>query len=262
MKARVTGVIGVCVMALLFAAASAQTQDVVTGNKRKKGARYEIKKKPKSAEASDGGVVDPGASTPPVEEELVIDARLADVLAGKIRVCYQEETKTALVASDQALVEEYKADLVLDLASGVRAAGCQIEQPATPQCLSALGAVTCEELAKAIKAKRWDKHLLQKDRDALAAYTGGIAKRKGECRAKRGVESLAIEQQIEADKLGVLAAINITVGRCQIDFAAQAACDAELTKMPCSEVDRAEQTNTLMNLCPSFLRCKSGPRSD
>lgn len=268
-----TSVTWLCLLGIVFATASVHAQDVVVGGKKRAGPRYELKlptnkDKDAKSDATDRaadeaslGSGEPGSVTGTAhEEEDTVDPQLADAVAAKIRFCYAEEAKKEISAEDKALVEQYKVSLVRELESGMRPAGCKAEETASSDCLAKLEAMTCEEFAEGIKAKRWDKHLLPEDRAAISEYTGNITQRKSQCRAARGQESDPVEQQVESDKLGVVAAMNITVGRCQLDMRGQASCRVKLSKLACPEIELASQRNKLVNLCPQFLRCKSsGP---
>jgi hypothetical protein len=266
MNARHAAAAAALLIGACLATSSLHAQDVVVGGRKKAGPRYEIKlpkkdaKSDKALEGSEAALI-PSAETTTGEapSEPEVDPKLADAIASKITVCYKEETKKELAEDDKALLEEYKVALVRELASGYRSTGCRKDQPTDEQCLGKLDLMTCEEFAKGIKAKRWDRHLLPEDRAALAAYTGGIVSRKWECRAARGMESDPVEQGVEADKLGVLAAMNMTVGKCVLDMTGEADCKALLAAMPCNQVEHAAQRNRLVFLCPRFLRCKNGP---
>jgi hypothetical protein len=228
-----------------FQAAAARAQDTVVDDPShaNKGGIYELPKIGKKG-----------------KEEVPVDPKLADRLADKIRVCYKAEAHKEMSEQDSKLLDEYKVSLVRELSSGFRLTGCKDNEPSNAKCLANLDIMECAELAKAIKAKRWDKHLLQEDRDILSAYTGGLIGKRAECRAAQGDESDPAETQVEADRLGLVITMQITIGKCQIDPKGQAACKQTLAKLSCPEIERASQHNKLTELCPMLLRCTStGP---
>lgn len=192
------------------------------------------------------------ASAPPRP----VDPRLAARLVQAIRRCYEDEAHKDFQPEDQALLVENADTLVRELEPGLDKTGCKAGGEPSESCLLALDALACDELARPIKRNRWDRHLLAADRKQIAAYTGALAEHKADCRAKRGVDADPVEEEVDASRLGLLVAMNLTSGRCQLDPRGRPACETKLGKLSCDELEAAIVHNRLINVCSMYLRCK------
>lgn len=227
----------------------------------KRGVKKTTAKRPRAGKRGASKADPPAeASAPaPVAPLKEPDPKLVDGLSARIRQCFREESGRELSEEDGKLLREYQQPLTRELEPGLAKTGCTTTALASEECLHGLAQLPCAELARPIKRNAWDRHLLPKDRRAIAGYSEALAERKAHCRSERGVDSDPVEQELEASRLGVLVGINITAGRCQLDPNAKQACDDKLAKLPCADVESAIIKNRLIHMCPAFLRCKRGP---
>lgn len=186
---------------------------------------------------------------------LAVHSSVTSALSTKVAECYRAEQDKPLDAEQHALLAEYGADVVRDLAPALAPLGCALDKPLSSACNNALSALSCEALAEPIVAAGWDRNLTPEAKAKVIGYASALAARESACDG-RAAEEAAIVQGIQADRLAALVESEIVMGKCELIAAEASACDAELAAAQCADIRQLKEQGQLTHLCRSLLRCK------
>src|SRR5262249_43426927 len=133
---------------------------------------------------------------------VAVDATLVRAVRDKVVACYEDEQGAAPGEEDLALLREYGADVVRELADGLAGTGCAVGERASERCLERLGELECAKLAEPIVAAGWDRYLSPQARIQVADYASMLARRELRC-SGRDAEEAQIVGGVRRDRLAV-----------------------------------------------------------
>lgn len=211
-----------------------------------------------SAAADEIGAVPNPYARPRKTAKRNVHSSLASAVSGKIANCYRAEQGAELDAEQLALLTEYAADVVRDLASALEPLGCALDERMSAACTYSLDALSCEALAQPIIDAGWDRNLTPEAKAKMRAYAAALAAREAACEG-RAADEAAIVQEIGASRLSALLESEIVMGKCELLPEEASACDAQIASANCGTLMQLKEEGQLTHLCSSLLRCTDAP---
>lgn len=226
----------VCVAAPIARSATAQDEPVVINP-------YDLKRAKKAA------------------PKLKVDPVLVRALSTKVAECYEREQKAPINEEDKALLKEYGAQVVQDLADALATTGCGVGERASKRCLEALDDLECDALAAPIVAAGWDRNLTPEARAHVTDYAGMLSRREARC-AGRAEEEAAIVQGIRGDRLALLIEAQLVIGQCELHPENLPDCETVLQNATCQHLSALSEIGALQKVCSTVLKCVDAPEVD